>query len=157
MDTRDLKDFIAAQGIKAQVILPSIPTPTVEAAAKAVDTTPDQIVKTLVFTVSGQVILVISCGTDRVDGRKIAAHYGVGRKRVKLADAATVLEATGYEVGAVPPFGHQDSLPVLLDRRVLEHTQVYAGGGARDTLLKVAPDEIVRHTGAVLLDVSPDR
>jgi hypothetical protein len=24
-------------------------------------------------------------------------------------------------------------------------------------LLKVAPDEIVRHTGAVLLDVSPDR
>jgi prolyl-tRNA editing enzyme YbaK/EbsC (Cys-tRNA(Pro) deacylase) len=63
------------------------------------------------------------------------------------------MEITGYPVGAVPPFGQRQRLPVLIDRRVMAQSEVYAGGGAIDTLLKVTPKEIVRVTGAVELDL----
>ena len=83
-----------------------------------------------------------------------AAHLGVSRKRVKLADAASVQAFTGYPVGAVPPFGHPGPLPTLIDRRVLAQPQAAgAGGGAGDALLRIAPAEIVRAAQAQTVDV----
>jgi prolyl-tRNA editing enzyme YbaK/EbsC (Cys-tRNA(Pro) deacylase) len=77
----------------------------------------------------------------------------VGRKRVKLADAETVLNITGYPVGAMPPFGHRRPLPTLMDKRVLRQTEVYAGGGQIDALLRISPEAIFRVTSAIELDL----
>ncbi len=61
--------------------------------------------------------------------------------------------ATGYPVGAVPPFGHPEPLPTFIDRKVLVLTEAYAGGGAIDTLVKVSPQEIARVTQAEIIDL----
>ncbi len=119
----------------------------------AVGTSPDNIVKTLLFLVAGEPVMAIACGKDNVDRRSIAAHFGVGRKRVKLADAATVLAITGYPVGAVPPFGLQGQPTTLVDQRVLHRDVVYAGGGGIDTLVRVSPHEIARVTNAIEIDL----
>lgn len=152
-DSIDLMTFMAEHQINAEVVRLQVETPTVEDAAKAVSTSVEQIVKSLLFLVDGEPVLAIACGNDPVDRRSIAAHLGVGRKRVKLADAASVLAITGYPVGAVPPFGLRKQPLTLIDRRVLEHDMVYAGGGAIDALVRVSPLEIQRVSGAVELDL----
>jgi Cys-tRNA(Pro) deacylase len=139
--------------VQAELVKLPVHTLTVEAAAQAVGTSPDQIVKSLLFIIDGAPVLAIACGTGHVDRRSIAGHFGVGRKRVKLADGETVLDVTGYPVGAVPPFGQRQDLRTLVDHKVLDHEVVYAGGGAIDTLLRVAPTEIVRLTDPVELDL----
>jgi len=153
LKSSDLARWIERQEIRAELISLPVNTLTVEDAARAVGTSPARIVKSLIFLINGNPVVAIACGTSRVDRRPIAAYFGVGRKRVKLADAETVLEVTGYPIGAVPPFGQQQSLSTLIDHRVLDHPEVYAGGGEIDTLLRVAPAEIVRVTGAIKLDL----
>lgn len=149
----DLARFIQRNAVAAEVIHLPVHTPTVDLAARAVHASPDSIVKSLLFLVSGKPALVIACGLSRVDSRSVAAHFGVGRKQVTLADAEVVLTATGYPVGALPPFGHLQRIPTLIDRRVLLQPEVYAGGGSVDALVRVSPGEIVRLTGAVTLDL----
>ena len=150
-----LEAFISRHGIQAEIISLAVRTLTVTDAAQAVGTVPERIVKSLLFLVDGRPVLAIASGTARVDRRPIAAHFDVGRKRVKLADAKTVEASTGYAVGAVPPFGHREQLLTLIDQRVLQMPQIYAGGGAEDALLRISPDEIMRVTSAVELDMHP--
>ena len=149
----DLQAYMDELGIPGEIIHLEQPTPTVEAAASAVHTLVDQIVKSVLFTIYDQRVLTITCGVERVERRVIAALYGVGRKRVKLAPAETVLEETGYPVGTVPPFGHPKPLRTLLDPGVLEHNQVYAGGGAGNTLVRLDPQDILRITQAEVMDL----
>ena len=153
LKSSDLARWIEKYAIRAELITLPVSTLTVEDAAQAVGTSPARIVKSLLFLIDGKPVVAIACGTSRIDRRSIAAYFGVGRKRVKLADAKTVLEVTGYPVGAVPPFGQRQSWPTLIDHRVLDHTEVYTGGGEIDTLLRVAPAEITRVTGAIELDL----
>ncbi len=152
-ESSNLAEWIEENTIQADLIKLPVHTPTVKDAAKAVGTSPSQIIKPLVFTVDGEPVVAIACGTSRVDRRAIATYFGVGRKRVKLAGAEAVLEMTGYPVGAVPPFGLKQEMQTFIDPRVLEHKEVYAGGGAIDSLLRISPGEIVRVTGAVVLDL----
>ncbi len=153
LDSSDLARFIQRNQILAEVVSLPVETPTVEAAARAVGARPGQIVKSLLFLIQKEPVVAIACGPDPVDRRPLAVHFNVGRKRVKLADAEAVLKITGYPVGAVPPFGHLGSLPTIVDRRVLAWDEVFAGGGAIDALLRLAPSEILRVTQAIQLDL----
>lgn len=139
--------------ISGEILHLEVPTPTVEAAAQAVGTQPEQIVKSILFQVAGSSILAITCGQSYVDRRALAAVYSVGRKKVRLATPETVLEETGFEVGAMPPFGHHDLLPTWMDRRVLEQLEVFAGGGAENTLVRLAPEDILHATQARVIDL----
>ena len=154
LNSSDLAEFMESQDIGGEIVYLAQHVLTVEDAARAVGTTPDQIVKSLLFLIDGEPVMAIACGTTHVDRRPIAARYGVGRKRVKLADADTVLEVTGYPVGAVPPFGLRQPLPTLIDQDVLLHAEVYAGGGEINALVRVSPQEIMAVTDAVSMDLN---
>ena len=140
----DLETYLRARGIAGEVLRLDVPTPTVAAAAKAVGTTPEHIVKTVVFMVQGEPMLVIASGTAKADTRALARHLGVSRKRIRIARPDEVLAATGYPVGAVPPLGHRQPLPTVLDEGVLQHDVVYAGGGAGHALLKITPQALLQ-------------
>ena len=151
--TLELSEFMQAQGIAGEILHLSVPTPTVEAAAQAVSARPEQIIKSILFMVDGQPVLAIACGLSAIGRRPIADLYQVGKKRVKLASSESVLEISGYEVGAMPPFGHRQPLTTLIDQRVLDVSEAYAGGGADNVLLRLNPQEILRVTGAKVLDL----
>jgi prolyl-tRNA editing enzyme YbaK/EbsC (Cys-tRNA(Pro) deacylase) len=150
----DLARFIAAHGVAAEFVRPDAPTPTVEAAAAAVGTTTDQIIKSVLFLVRDHPVLAIAGGLDPIDQRAIAGQFEVGRRQVKLAGSAAVERVTGYPVGGVPPFGHPQPLETLLDPAVLAQPVVFGGGGDHQTLIKLSPEEIRRVTGAVVLSLS---
>ncbi len=149
----DLQAYLTQEGIKGELIYPDTPTPTVETAAEALGVSPDQIVKSILFVVKDEVVLAVACGVLRVEKRVISAKYGVGRKKVKLADAETVLEKTGYMVGTVPCFGHRTPIPTLLDPRVLEHNEVYAGGGGENAMVRLNSTDILKYCNAEVLDL----
>ena len=163
----DLQRFLDEAGIRARLLRNIGDTPTVPAAAAALGVAPERIVKTLLFLVAqpGQPdapprpVVVISCGESRVEKGPLARHFGVGKKRVKLASPEVVLAKLGYPVGGVPPFGHRTRLPVILDQAVValaerEGGLVYAGGGDDRTMLELTVDELVRVTEPTVLAVS---
>lgn len=152
----DLIEFMKQNAVPGEILHLSAPTPTVESAAQAVGTKPERIVKSILFLVNGSPVLSISSGQKVIDRRAIAGLYNVGRKRVKLADPATVLQISGYEVGAMPPFGHLEALPTLLDLHVLDYPIVYAGGGAENALVRLNPQDILRVAGAKVTDLHPE-
>ena len=141
---KDLARWIAENGVAAEVVCLPVETPTVHAAADAVNVSPEAILKSLLFLADGQPYLVMANGLAKVDRSKLSAHWGLGKKRVKMASAEKVLELTGYPVGAVPPFGHRTLLPILMDPAVLKQPVVYAGGGGIQALVCLTPQELCR-------------
>ncbi len=149
----DLQAYLTAHQIPAEIIHVEAETPTVPAAAEALGVPADQIVKTVVFLVDSQPYIVYANGIRRIDPRKLAARFGVNRKKVRLADGETVIDLTGYAPGTVPPFGHRRALPALIDPAVCRQEIVYAGGGGIAAMLRIRSDDLHRLTGAELLDV----
>lgn len=144
----DVEAYLRQSGLAGEMVHLTEETPSVESAAQAVGAPVDRIVKSVLFIADGQPVIVLANGTRRVNYKRVADYLGLSRKRVKLADAATVLAVTGYPVGTVPPFAHRSRLRTLIDAAVLDQPEVYAGGGAIDTLLRIAPGEIQRAASA---------
>jgi prolyl-tRNA editing enzyme YbaK/EbsC (Cys-tRNA(Pro) deacylase) len=157
----DLDTYIRAHDIAAELVFPSEETPTVALAARAMSCAEDQIVKSVLFLVKRdrqlRPVLVITSGTAQIDFRKLAEHFAVGRKRIRLAPAEVVLAETGYPAGGVPPFGFDRPIATFVDRAVFEQPAVFAGGGDDRTLLRTTPAELVRVTGAQIIDAREER
>ncbi len=148
MDSSHIAAFLTQHAIPGEMVMLTTHVPTVEDSARALGTTPERIVKSLLFLAADQPVLVVANGLARVDYKRIAEYLNLPRKKVRMADAATVLEVTGFPVGTVPPFGHKTPLRTLIDAGVLTQPEVYAGGGAIDALLRLVPSEILRVTNA---------
>ena len=150
----DLQQFIDENEIDAQLLRELGDTPTVPAAAAALNVEADRILKTLLFLAQkpGErdapptPFIVISHGERRVEKRPLADLHGVGIKRIKLAPPDVVLQLLGYPAGGVPPFDHRTAVQVLLDSSIaaLASGFVYAGGGDDKTMLRLTVDELVR-------------
>ena len=102
----------AMLGAGFRVLEFSASTRTAAEAAEAIGCTVAQIAKSILFrAASGRPVLVVACGTNRVDEKKVAALLG---EKIGRADAEFVREATGFAIGGVPPVGHATAPAVLL-------------------------------------------
>jgi prolyl-tRNA editing enzyme YbaK/EbsC (Cys-tRNA(Pro) deacylase) len=152
-----LDQYIVDHHIDATLVVPRHDTPTVSLAAQALGCAEDQIIKSVLFVIRAdegeRVAVVITNGVAPIDYRKLAALFGVSRKRIRLAQPEVVLARTGYPAGGVPPFGFPAAIVTFVDRSVLQQPVVYGGGGDDRTLMRIAPAELVRACGATLVDV----
>ena len=149
LNAANLTHFIEENEIDAELLFLQDETPTVEAAADAVGVAPQQILKSLLFVIKEdedqlRPLLVITNGLSRVSYKKLAEHEGVSRRQVRIARPKQVEAMTGYAVGTVPPFGHPRPLPTLIDDGVLAQSEIYAGGGAINALLRLDASELQR-------------
>jgi Cys-tRNA(Pro)/Cys-tRNA(Cys) deacylase len=112
-----------------------------------------QLVRTIVVRRGeGDYLFVLVPAGRQIDWPKLRAHLGVSR--LSLPDAEDARAVTGYERGAITPFGSSTSWPVLADARVLELDRLAIGGGARGVNLHLAPADLVRHLRADVADVT---
>ncbi|MFB6177493.1 MAG: YbaK/EbsC family protein [Halobaculum sp.] len=122
-------------------------TKTAADAAEAVGCEVGQIVKSVVLTTGeGEAVVVLTAGDHRVDTDALAAELGADR--LTLADPETVRARTGYAIGGVPPFCHDERLPTYVDRTLLAHETVWAAAGTPETVFPVAPDRLRAITDA---------
>ncbi len=111
----------AARDLGLEVDLREFPegTRTAEDAARAIGVEVGQIVKSLVFTLDGQLVMALVSGRNRLDEARLAAALGgsvVGR-----ADAEGVRAATGFAIGGLPPVGHPTPLDTGIDADLLTY------------------------------------
>ncbi|MFB6160860.1 MAG: YbaK/EbsC family protein [Haloferacaceae archaeon] len=128
-------------------------TKTAADAAAAVGCSVAQIASSLVFVVSGDPVVVVTSGANRVDESRIAAHLSAPAGAVSMADADRVREATGWSIGGVPPLCHDADPPVLVDETLLEHDVVYAAAGTPNAVFPVDPAVLVDLAGGTAVDV----
>lgn len=153
LNAEDLAQFVEAKGIAAELVFLEVDTPTVADAAGAIGTAPEQIIKSVLFLADKKPVMVISSGVARLDSKRLADHLGVSRRRVRIASAQQVLAVTGFQAGAVPPFGHRDQLPTVLEQAVLTQDVVYGGGGEIHALMRLTVAELQRIVGSESADL----
>jgi prolyl-tRNA editing enzyme YbaK/EbsC (Cys-tRNA(Pro) deacylase) len=130
-------------------------TKTAQDAADAIGVTLGQIVKSLVFAVDGEVLLALVSGSNQLDEKKLALAAG-GQKCARV-DADIVRQATGFAIGGVPPFGHSTQLRIFIDPDLLQYDGVgefvWAAAGTWNDVFPIAPNDLVRASGAVVTDL----
>ena len=100
-------------------------------------------------------VFVLVPGGRQIDWPKLRANLGT--RRLSLRDRDEAREATGYERGAITPFGSRTAWPVVADAGIRSAGRVAIGAGAHGVNLHVAGDELVRALGASVVDVTkPD-
>jgi Cys-tRNA(Pro) deacylase len=140
----------AARALGFELDLREFPegTRTAEDAARAIGVEVGQIVKSLVFTLDGELVMALVSGSNRLDEARLAAT--LGGAEVGRADADGVRAATGYAIGGVPPFGHPSALPTAIDEDLLTFDVVWAAAGTPRDVFPIAPAELVRLTGGAV-------
>ena len=127
---------------------------TVALAAEAYGVTPAEIAKTLSLRVGDRVLLVVTCGTARLDNKKARAVFG-GKPRMLSAEEA--LDATGHPVGGICPFGLKTPLPVYCDISLKAFSEVVPAAGSINSAVRISPARMAELTGAEWIDVSEIR
>ena len=120
------------------------------AAVRGVE--PSAIVKTMVVRRGeGDHLLVLVPGDRQISWPKLRALLGVNR--ISMPDADAAREVTGYERGTITPFGAQGDLPVVADERIRGRS-ISIGAGGHGVAATLAADDVVRHFGAQVADVT---
>jgi Cys-tRNA(Pro)/Cys-tRNA(Cys) deacylase len=101
---------------------------------------------------AGSYVFVLVPGGRQIDWPKLRAHLGV--KRLSLPDASEAREATGYERGAITPFGSREAWPVVADAAIGDLRRVAIGGGGHGVNLHVEATDLLRALDAAVADVT---
>jgi prolyl-tRNA editing enzyme YbaK/EbsC (Cys-tRNA(Pro) deacylase) len=131
--SKRVREFLTEAGLVAQVVTLDDSTRTSQMAADALGCSVAKIAKSIVFTDGGAVVIVIS-GDKRVDPKKLSAFLG---EKVKIAGADAVRKETGYVIGGVPPFPHDEGVRVLLDSSLGRFDEVWTAAGTPNSVMKI--------------------
>ena len=145
-------ELLRDAGVDARVVEFEQPTRTSAEAAAAIGCTVAEIAKSIVFrgAHSGQAVIVVASGDNRVSEAKVAARVG---EPLAQADAEFVRTATGYAIGGVAPIGHAQPVKLLLDVDLRRFAIVWAAAGTPFSVFPVTPDQLRSLTGADWADV----
>lgn len=109
---------------------------------------PDQVVRSIVFRVGkDDFVMVLIAGERQVAWPILRRH--LGQSRLTMATEAEVKAATGYERGAVAPFGLPRPMRVLVDESVFAFDEISLGAGVRGTAVIMQAVDLRRALGEV--------
>jgi prolyl-tRNA editing enzyme YbaK/EbsC (Cys-tRNA(Pro) deacylase) len=143
-----------AMDLDIRVIEHATSTATASDAAAAAGCDLGAIVKSLLFLVDGEPVLVLVAGDRMANSRKLAAHFGVSKKKIRLADAATVLNVTGFEIGGVPPVGHPKAPRTIIDDSLARFENLWAAAGSQNAVFPIPFALLVKITAGEIIPVA---
>ena len=107
------------------------------------------VVKTLVLEDERKNPLIVLMHGDRQVSTKELARV-VGVKTISPCNPETATRHTGYMVGGTSPFGTRKSMPIYIERTILDLPRIYINGGRRGYLVGMNPADIAK-----VLDTKP--
>jgi len=107
---------------------------TAAEAAASLGTTVGQIVKSLVFFRGEQPVIVLCAGDRRVDAERLG---------LRVANAKEAKEATGFAIGGIPPLGHEQPLPTIIDESLERFDIVWCAAGTTHAVFPVATSALI--------------
>jgi Cys-tRNA(Pro)/Cys-tRNA(Cys) deacylase len=115
------------------------------------DIAPDQVFKTLIIALPDELAVAIVPVPSKLSLKAAAAALGAAKAR--MAEPAAAERSTGYVVGGISPFGQRKRLRTVVDTSALSWDRVLCSAGRRHWDVAVAPQDLIRLTGAVTADI----
>jgi Cys-tRNA(Pro) deacylase len=101
------------------------------------------VVKTLVFEdENAKPLIVLMHGDCKVSTKELARQ--IGCKKVEPCKPEVANRHTGFLVGGTSPFGTKKSMPVYMEKSILDLPLIYINGGRRGYLVGVHPHDILQ-------------
>ena len=107
---------------------------TAAEAAASLGTTAGQIVKSLVFICDAQPVIVLCAGDRRVDAERLG---------LRVANAKEAKSVTGFAIGGIPPLGHDQPLPTIIDQSLERFDIVWCAAGTTHAVFPVATSDLI--------------
>jgi Cys-tRNA(Pro)/Cys-tRNA(Cys) deacylase len=143
---------LAGSGLDYRVVRTE-PARSVEESAAWQGIDVGELVRTIVVRRGAEdYVFVLVPGGREIDWPKLRTALGVNR--LSLPDQEEARAVTGYERGAITPFGADRAWPVIADATIPGLERVAIGGGARGVNLHLAPAALIAHLGARVVEVT---
>jgi len=124
------------------------PIHSLEQAAEERGQNPEQIVRSILFRISAdEFVMVLIAGPQQIDWKALRNY--LGQTRLTTASKEEVLQVTGYELGAVPPFGLPRPMRILIDESTFAPKEVSIGSGVRGSTVILRTVDLKRALGKV--------
>ncbi|MGD8855159.1 MAG: YbaK/EbsC family protein [Chloroflexota bacterium] len=133
-------------GVTHRVFVHDGPVNSLEQAAEERNQRPEQVVRSIVFRLAkGEYVMVLMAGPGQISWSALRSY--LGRSRLTMARREEVLQTTGYQLGAVAPFGLPRPMRVLVDESVLAQEEVSLGSGVRGTAVIMRSEDLLPTLG----------
>ena len=128
----DLKKFLQENELEGYIVEFDKPVMRSEDARKL---TKGKVVKSILLISDKGPILCILEGEKKIDFEKVKGI--IRANNIRLAKAKEVREITGYDIGSLPPFAHNQKILTIVDPSIFNYEEIYCGGGSHYSLLKI--------------------
>ena len=143
MSIERVKNYFKQFGIENRIQELELSSATVELAAKALNTEPQRIAKSMSFKVEEKPILIICAGDVKIDNKKYKAFF---RTKAKMLSADEVKMMIGHEIGGVCPFGINDGVVVYLDESLKRFNTVFPATGSSNSAIELTVEELEKYS-----------
>ncbi|MFT5685127.1 MAG: Cys-tRNA(Pro) deacylase [Myxococcota bacterium] len=133
-----------------------VPRGGARASSAALGVPLNAVVKTLVMEDIGtkKPLLILMHGDRGVSTKQLARTLSV--KGIAPCTPQQVTRHTGYRVGGTSPFGTRKSLPIYVERTILDLEHLWINGGKRGLLVRITPADLVGILRPVSVEVARD-
>ena len=112
-------------------------------SARELNVAEHAVVKTLIFEdENAKPLVVLMHGDCKVSTKELARQ--IGCKKVEPCKPEVANRHTGYLVGGTSPFGTKKTMPIYIEKTILDLPLIYINGGRRGYLVGVHPHDILR-------------
>lgn len=94
-------------------------------------------VKAILLTNESDWVVVDVPADKKVDMKAVADLVKWSKNKIRMATPEEVMQKTGCQIGAVPPFGHKETIRILVDKGVLENEISTFNIGLRTISVKI--------------------
>lgn len=144
--------FQAAIGADFKVLEFEQSTRTAAEAAVAIGCNDDQIIKSIILrgVRTDRCILALAPGPRQIDIDKVRQLVG---EDVERPDAAFVRARTGYVIGGVPPFPHEQSVRTYIAPQLAGHDGLWAAAGTPNAVFSLSFDQLCSLSGGLVAEI----
>lgn len=144
-------DTLISRGHHGVVVTSPEGTHTAADAAAALGVDVGAIVKSMVFLLDDEPVLLLVSGAHNVHLERTGERLG---GRLARADLDTAKHATGQPIGGIAPVGHPTNLDTFVDQDLAGYAELWAAAGHIDTIFRSTYTELLRITAGLAIDVT---
>ena len=117
---------LTEMNIPHQVYIHTGSVHSIEQAAAERNQDVNQVIRSIVFRLNeGEFAMVLIAGKHQISWKALRKYFNTNR--LTMASPEEVIEATGYQIGTVSPFGISNPIPILADKNVFHPPAVSLG------------------------------
>ena len=139
-----VRTWLSDAGSDAVIIELARTARSAEEAATSIGVELGSIVKSLVFSIKNEPVMVLISGDRRCNTNILPIALGI------QANPEEVNRATGFAIGGVAPIAHVQKLPVLIDEGLDRFKTIFAAAGHPYFVFETSFKELAELTGGII-------